>query len=818
MQEVIKYSSMEGLTEFTHEPYRIVTKNGYSRWIKDWTFIERDNTGKIICYKGIVEDITEINLAEEELRYERDVNRQYFEIAGVILISLDTSGNVNLINPRGCEILGYPKEELIGKNWFDDGFLVPEEIQQIKQVFHQIITGGLKPVRHYVNQIVCRDGSRKTIEWHNSILYDSSGKIIGLFSSGNDITERMQAEVALRNKSTELEQIFGAIPDAIIFADRDRRIIKVNQSFTELFGYQPEEVYGRKTKIIYTKDQEFEEQGQQRYNVEVRGKHDEIYEIEYKKKNGEIFFSETIGTPVTDYEDHVIGFIGIVRDITEKKKAEKALYLSENKYRSYVDNAPDGIFIIDNNGYYIDVNSAACRMSGYSRNELLKMKIADLNGTDLSMEELQPFRKLLATGKIRDEIIVKLKNGRTAWWSLDAVKLDENRFLGYCQDITDKIILEKERLKQEKLESVGVLAGGIAHDFNNMLVAIMGNISFARMQLNDDSEVSGLLEEAEKAADRAKDLTHQLLTFSKGGAPVFKILDLKNVVKHSVNLMLHSTKVRGHFDIEKDLFPLEADEGQISQVFNNLTLNAIQAMPNGGELVIKARNIVLHDPSNVPLNPGLYILIEVKDQGIGILQENLKKIFDPYFTTKKGGSGLGLASCYSIIQKHNGHLTVESERGMGTSFFIYLPVSDKEIEPRRKKLRPVKKGSGNILVLDDEVQVLKLARSILEKLGFTVSTAVDGDKALEQIKENLNCGKKFDAIICDLTIPGGKGGSEIIRDLKRIDPSLKAVLSSGYSNDSSIANYKNMGFAGVLAKPYRVNDIAEILNKVLTED
>ncbi|MBI5594105.1 MAG: response regulator [Deltaproteobacteria bacterium] len=381
------------------------------------------------------------------------------------------------------------------------------------------------------------------------------------------------------------------------------------------------------------------------------------------------------------------------------------------------------------------------------------------------------------------------------------------------QEITERKKAEAELLKAQKLELVGILAGGIAHGFNNLLTAILGNISLAKMSPPD--RIHECLAAAEKASLRAKDLTQQLLTFSRGGAPVRKTIAAGEVIRICATLALSGSKATCESVIPDDLWPIDADEGQISQVINNLLLNAIQAMSDGGRIMIQCENVAIGKESILPLKEGDYIKISIKDEGTGIPEENFEKIYDPFFTSKEHGRGLGLASTYSIIKNHKGHITVDSIFGSGATFTIYLPVAESKAEvPKAADVRP-SPGAGRILIMDDEEIVRQIAGAMLTHLGYEIECANDGTKAIEAYVNALKLGRPFVAVIMDLTIPGGMGGKEAMQKLIEIDPNVKAIVSSGYSYDPIMSNFRDYGFAGVVPKPYRMDELGEQVRRVL---
>ncbi len=384
-------------------------------------------------------------------------------------------------------------------------------------------------------------------------------------------------------------------------------------------------------------------------------------------------------------------------------------------------------------------------------------------------------------------------------------------------DITEKKRLEQELLKAQKLESLGVLAGGIAHDFNNFLSGIMGNISLAKLEADQGENIFEALDEALRVTSRASALTRQLLVFSKGGAPVKKTASITDVLRESTVFALRGSKVKCEFNITEGLWPVSVDLGQFSQVIHNLALNAIQAMPQGGTIRLHARNATLEALSGLPLEAGRYVKISLQDEGLGIPREHLAKIFDPYFTTKHQGSGLGLSMTYTTINAHDGHIAVESEMGKGTTFRIYMPASHEELVESEDREARLKKGAGNILVMDDDEAIRQVTEKILMELGYEVCCASDGAETIALYQDAARSGRPFDAVIMDLTIPGGMGGKEAIQELLSIDPQVTAIVSSGYSNDPIMSDFKKFGFRGVATKPYSIEKLSWVLHDVLME-
>jgi PAS domain S-box-containing protein len=515
--------------------------------------------------------------------------------------------------------------------------------------------------------------------------------------------------------------------------------------------------------------------------------------------------------------------IQLQEDIKKRQLTEAALRESEQKYRGLIETASDAIFVIDSGtGRIIDVNRKGLDLIGRSANDIIGLDHSQLHPSDDTEKYIQLFKESVSQITPPDVLYHVLhKDGYRipVEISTSVMKLGDRRIVqGIFRDIRERLKLEEEIQKAQRLESAGVLAGGIAHDFNNLLTAVLGNISLAKNFINSKEKVMERLVETEKATMRARDLTQQLLTFAKGGMPVTKTVDLSNALVESSEFVLRGSPHKCECYIEDGLWPVDADLGQINQVIHNLVLNAAQVMPDGGTCRIEAKNIEIAESDPVLLDPGKYIKISVHDEGHGIKPEHRSKIFDPFFTTKKTGTGLGLPTAYSIIRKHDGLLTVESEVGKGSTFNIFLQASERSLSSLTDNGADIEimKGEGRVLLMDDEEFVREIATELLQHLGYTVDTANEGMEALELYKKGMADGNRYDAVIMDLTIPGGMGGKEAIKKLKKLDPKVKTIVSSGYANDPILANYREYGFDGMVPKPYKVEQLAETMHKIIT--
>jgi PAS domain S-box-containing protein len=498
----------------------------------------------------------------------------------------------------------------------------------------------------------------------------------------------------------------------------------------------------------------------------------------------------------------------------------------------------DGFISTDTDGKVVFLNKAAENLTGWSQEEAAGRMLMDVfHVVDQKNQRRceNPVEKILEKGEIvgdlaRHTVLVARDGTERIIIDCGAPIRDRNgNILGVVlifRDITEKQKIENNLQKAQRLESIGVLAGGIAHDFNNILTAIMGNISLAKTVMNPRDDAYELLIKAEKATMRAGDLTQQLLTFSKGGAPIIETTSLTGLLKDSISFTLRGSKVRCEYNIPDDFWQVEIDEGQISQVINNLIINAEQAMTEGGTIKICCGNIAPGERIGLPLEKRKYVEIIIKDDGPGIPKEYLDKIFDPYFTTKEKGSGLGLASTFSIIKKHNGHICVESEVGTGTAFYIYLPASPQKIPQERKRdndvfiKKEVKKkphlSKGKILVMEDEECVREVVVTMLDRISYKVTAVADGNAAVEQYKMAKENADPYDVVIMDLTVPGGMGGKEAMEKLLEFDPGVKAVASSGYTEGPTITDFKKHGFCGFVAKPYNIQELSRVVRELIT--
>jgi len=500
--------------------------------------------------------------------------------------------------------------------------------------------------------------------------------------------------------------------------------------------------------------------------------------------------------------------------------------VSQDFLKILLDAIPIPVFHKDTEYRYTGINHAFEQFYATSREKMVGKSVFDIAPPELAEIYHVKDRELMQNpgiqtyeaqaknmrGEVRD-IVFHKATFNDAFGNLGGM-------VGTILDITERKAYELERLKMEKLESLGVLAGGIAHDFNNILSAIMGNITLAQRFFDPAQKGYKYLTEVEKASARAAELALQLLTFARGGEPVKKILSPRQIVCEAVDLVLHGSNVKGVVDIPDSIDAIEADAGQMSQVLHNIVINAAQSMPGGGTLTITATNEIMSANNSFSLVPGTYVRLMVTDQGCGIKKEVLQRIFDPYFTTKTSGNGLGLASVHSIIGKHQGQISVSTLVGTGTTFTILLPsIGESFAECSTELVKPggADQIGGLILVLDDEEMIRKMTREMLEAMGFEVVTCANGTDAVKHYALARESGAPFSAAIMDLTIPGGLGGKAAAQQILDLDPNACLIVSSGYSNDPIMSDFTTYGFCAAIGKPYKALELEQLLGSVLTK-
>lgn len=738
-----------------------------------------------------------------------------------LFFTYDATGQVNFVNHRSIEVLGFEPNELVGTTVPN---LVPEHCRQkmMEQISCRINNGEYAS---YDIPFLHKDGSERLIRLNGSPIVEE-GVITGGMALCEDITEYGLAEEALRISEEKFATAFRLSPEAISINSLDEgRYIDVNDAWLQYSNYSREDIIGKTPRELDIMiDPEIFKQQKILLAERERGFLRNL-EISYPDKNGHMRLGLCSMATITINQELCV--LMVVSDITERKAIEEDLAREKERLMVTLKSIGDGVISTDIDGRITLVNEAAEKVLDKKQDELI--------GRDFSstLQTLNPRFSKSQKASYADlgSVDVPSKTFYNMFLTLNGEErcIEANRatinnregsFVGLVwaiRDTTDKQKMEEELLKASKLDSLGVLAGGIAHDFNNLLTVIVGNLALGKMSLEEDDELIELLTEAEKASFQAKGLTQQLLTFARGGAPIRKITVIADLLRDSVKISLSGSNIISEIAIAEDLWPVNVDSAQISQVCNNLIINAMQAMPEGGSIKITADNITTADEEISPLPAGRYVRIAVADKGIGIPEDIQAKIYDPYFTTKPSGSGLGLATSYSIIRKHDGYITAHSSLGEGTTFYVYLPASREGPPEDLNQQLIMTNGRGKILVMDDDEQVREVAGHILDSIGYEVQQASDGNEALALYSQAMEMEEAYDVVIIDLTIPGGMGGEETARKILEIDPHARLIVSSGYSNDPIMANYEKWGFKGVIPKPYGVKELSETIARIVKE-
>lgn len=630
---------------------------------------------------------------------------------------------------------------------------------------------------------------------------------------GEHMAEIARLNQELSRSRREMEVILGTSSDAMRLIDREFNIIRINKAMELLCGFKSEEIVGEKC-FNYLKTEAYHTEScliNQVLSQNCRVKKELSVRIDGKDR-----FFIVAASPLRDETGEIMAILEDFVEITELKNAQKSLDLQRRQLLSIFDSIDEPVYVSDPDTYEI-----------LYINKVLKGLIGDTVGKKCyeAFQNLDSPCPFCTNNKIFGKNLGKTYvwehfNQRVGKWyhCIDrAIQWPDGRWVRYemGMDITERKKIRNDLLRFQKLESLSLLAGGIAHDFNNILTSILGHISLATMLLDPEDEAYEMLSEIEKSSIFARELTQQLLTYAKGEHLVTEVTDILELLRESASFTLRGSNVSCKFIKPKEIWHVTVDRARMSQVINNLIINARQAMPGGGVVEIAVDNIEIEADSLLPLKEGKYVKISLKDQGMGIPEQHLQQIFDPYFTTKQKGSGLGLATVYSTIKKHGGYITAESEMGKGARFSFFLPASAGKIKVRKEKKCDFKVSKGRILLMDDDLSVLKVSGRLLEHIGYEVEVSLEGAQALRKYEDSKTGGKPFDLVIMDLTIPGGMGGRQAIKELLEMDPNARVIVSSGYSDDDVMANYRNYGFIGAVAKPYSFNELIDIVNGII---
>ncbi|PJA27405.1 MAG: hypothetical protein CO189_07225 [candidate division Zixibacteria bacterium CG_4_9_14_3_um_filter_46_8] len=804
----------------THYTFRAITKTGKMKWIELYS--------KTIQYEGrsadfvTLIDITDRKKAERSLRRERDMAQNNLDMAGTIIVALGIDGEISLINHRGCELLGYGEDEIIGKNWFDQ-FVPFHRGSKLKNDFRDMIAGKRDIAEYYEHPILTRNGAERTMAWHNVLIRDDQGHCAGTLSSGEDITERKLAERALRESEERFRLMFNSSHDLMAITNTNGKTVWANTAWRRILGYTPDSHDNARDRI-HPEDKDVV--------LDLWRKMDagetDITNLEYRYRiaSGEYVYLESTVRKFS-VRDQALMFI-ISHNITERKQAEAALRESEEMYRTLIEQSNDAIYLLsEEKGTFEFINPRFAELMELTPDEAksLGFDLMDLvaNESRSLIEERLQKRRGGETLPSRYEFSALTRSGKVLELEASVVRVPYkggHAIQGVLRDLSERKSLEAQLRQAQKMEAIGNLAGGVAHDFNNLLAIITGHTELALMTIGSDNLLYQNIIEIQKAADRATELTRQLLAFSRVQSLKPRIIDINRAIK-DLDQMLRRTigeNISLVITPSDELWKVNADQVQLEQAIINLVVNARDAMPLGGNLVLETMNAVLSEDdirNLTDLIPGKYIILTIRDTGMGMTKDVLDRIFDPFFTTKEPGkgTGLGLSMVYGLIKQSNGHIEVESEPGRGSTFRIFLPATEDgdgilDSEPVPED---VPMGNETLLVVEDDDAVRAMAAGVLKWLGYKVLEAPTGKDAY-QICEKMD--KPVDLVISDVVMPQ-MSGIEFTAQLRTLWPEVKVLYMSGYSLSQFLpgdADGKEMIY---LQKPFRLISLAHKVRKAL---
>jgi len=714
-------------------------------------------------------------------------------------------------NPRMTKITGYAMEEINRVGWHQAVYPDRRMRDRAEERMARMRQGiGLDAEEWEIRRA---DGQRRTLSISTSVLETGDG-FTHVLALMHDVTDRKAAEAALRESEGRYRSLFDNNHTVMLLIDPETgEIIDANPAACSYYGY--DRIAMRRMAVtdlnVMPADAVFAEM------VKARSEKRDHFLFQHRLANGEIRDVEVFSGPIEVHHRQLL--YSIIHDITERRRAEKALTASEREKAAVLDTMSEIVTYQNPRFNIIWANRAAAEYVGVDRETLAGKHCYDVMCHTDGICEDCPIQVVVESLTVREGEVPDRRNDRVLnvlGYPVFDEEGDLTGIVSVARDVTEKRRKEDADFKAKKLESIGILAGGIAHDFNNVLTAVLGNINLAQMSAGGGDRLADHLEKAEAACLRAKDLSHKLITFAKGGEPMKRKTSVVSFLRSVLASAVTGPHIQYHLTHGEDLYDVAFDEGQMQQAFGNIIANAVEAMPDGGAVHVHVENVTVADALSTMISNGRHLKITIRDEGRGIPEGELEKIFDPYYTTKsmgaRKGMGLGLSITHSIVTKHNGHIAVESTPGKGTVVCVYLPVE-------RTVREPVDMGPPSVrglerervLIMDDEVIVLDVAGEMLRRLGYDVERARSGEEAIKRYASAIASGEPFDAVILDLTVKGGMGARETMDHLLRVDPEVVAFLSSGYSEDPAVEDFERHGFSGVIKKPYTVNVLAKSL-------
>jgi two-component system cell cycle sensor histidine kinase/response regulator CckA len=796
-------------------------------WIDARLTPVRDGSGAIIGVLGLSEDITERKRMEQELKKSVELYHDLVETAQDLIWQCDGAGRYTYLNPAWETVFGYKVDEMLGKKFSD--FQSEDQARKDGIEFARLLHAGITMGYETVHR--AKAGREIHLVFNAKYIRDADGNIIGTRGTAYDITERKRVVQALSESEQKYRALIEQNSQGVALIDEQGTIIEWNRSLHLITNIAPEAVMGKPIWEIQARlfiapgDSIADHIAFLKKTVleATRTGASRIFGAPNEtaiRVNGAIVYVQQVLFPIKTSTGFRLGCI--LQDITRRKAAENALAASEGRLKSLYNNMAEGValheVVLDDTGKPVNYRIVDCNVQyekilGIRREDVCGKLATEVYGTP-EPPYLVEFTTPGITGVPAHMETYFAPMDK--YFDISIAPWGKNGFATIFTDVTQRKKMEEELSRKQKMDALGVLAGGIAHDFNNLLAGMFGFMDLARESMKPGDPAVGYLGKAFIAFERAKSLSRQLLTFSKGGMPVKQPIRLPDILRECCNLSLSGSNVRCVFSLREGLAAVDADEHQLSQVFSNIMINARQAMPEGGNLTVSGENRTVTAGDGIPLHAGTYAAITIRDEGIGIPENMIDKVFDPFFTTKQQGSGLGLAICYSVIKKHGGHISVESSSGSGTAFTVWLPASGKAVRPKDgDRDTSSLKGTENILVMDDEPSIREMAMHILTSFGYSVVTVREGREAVDKYRAAMTSGKPFDLVILDLTVPGGMGGEKAIAELKKVDPDVIACVTSGYADNAILSDPGAYGFAAMIAKPYRTSELLQTVKEAL---
>jgi phosphate binding protein len=776
-------------------------------------------------------EINDRVFAENALKENEENIRITLYSIGDGFISTDIEGNIINMNPVAESLTEWKLYEAKGRKLEDVLLIMSETNGESFQRDENPITpiqlqidkkpNGYQSKNHYI--LTSRSGRKYYISYTSSPVKDPNGFDKGIVITFKDITEQYEKDRLLKESEVRYRNFLENFLGIAYQSDTESfHILLFHGAVLEITGYSTESFISGEVswgEIVHPNDIRFVlEQRDILLNTD-----NYVARNEYRilHKNGDVRWVFDIARRYfVELEDKYI-IQGTVYDVTEKKRFEEALTESEQRFRSLVENSPIGIISIDQNGKILHINEKLMDILGLNRNIGIQANNIFENKQFDNFRELVKdcFSNGIAYNNFEEYVG---ENGKKLYlkYHINPVFNSQNKVkivIANIEDFTERKKTEVELHRISKLESLGILAGGIAHNMKNILAAISLNVDIIKYQ---PEAIKDALDRIQRSINQAKALSTRFQTFTKSSEPEKELTDIRRIIMEADSMALSGSNVRSELIFAPDLYNLYVDPKQLNEVFMNLIINAKQAMPNGGKIIFKVRNIILKNGEIGNLKEGNYILVEIMDSGCGISKDNLQLIFDPFFTTKESGNGLGLSSVHYIIKKHNGHINVYSEEDLGTTFKIYLPASNEKKRIEIENQDPLKLGEKDIkiLIMDDDDDIVASIKEISKLLNYDFTFTQKGEETIELYRNSMEIQCPYSVVILDLTNKKGMGGQETINSLMSIDPNVKAVVFSGYSNQPIISKYQDYGFVAKLEKPVTLKEFSDTLHSVLNSN